>query len=95
MSPDLECRIQAIFESIQTQQDLLATALAESAQSRYLVGSSVSRRLCERKIRDDIVRVDVDVTRQKLAVSVMKEVSSLSDRVGTIGQWIFNGHKHI
>ena len=85
ISPELECRVQDHFEALQSQAQLLLLAVSESVASQYLVGPTLSRRLCETKMAHDIVKLEIEMTGKQLSQSVLKEELSVFEKIGTIG----------
>ena len=85
LDAESECKVSEYFSSMQSQPALLYTALLESYQDGYLVGSRLSHRLCLQKMNQDIAIVSVIIGMATVDVMVLEEATTLFDRVGVTG----------
>ena len=68
---------------------MLILSVLESARNNYLIGSSMGRRLCELKIVNDVAKIDLAFSQLPIAKSILKEATTLLDKVGTVGEQLF------
>ena len=52
----------------------------------YLLGDSLSRILCEKKMRDDIVKVLIEIANQKWPRTELDFASTTFEKIGIIGK---------
>ena len=83
--PELECKVEAQFSHLQSQELLNFMALTESERSGYLVGSSLSIRLCEQKMARDIVILELVTRGSKAIRTTLEQEYSTYDKIGLIG----------
>ena len=84
--PHLECRVSQHFSLSQSLSHLHLLTITESIKDRYLVSDSMRRRLCERKIRNDITILDVSMARSHATEMVLIEAAATYDKIGVIGK---------
>ena len=83
--PALECRRETHFRAVQSQPHLLQLGVAESKRRGYLLGSSLGRILCEKKMEDDMVKVVISILNKKWPKSELTLASSTLEKIGVIG----------
>ena len=87
MDPELECRVPAQFQALQSQTLLLYFALTEAVRDKYLVSSSLSQRFCLHKMSHDVTKVRVSIGTDLAETMVLQEVNAVFDKVGLIGKY--------
>ena len=92
--PELECRVKAQFTSLQDQKHLLQLGVMESAKRGYLVGDTLGRTLCEKKMADDVIKVVMELLSQKMTMTRLIIESTTFEKIGIIGKFILTGKIH-
>ena len=86
LNPEIECRIPDYFNAIQSQSSLLFLALRESSQQGFLLGSGLSHKLCQQKMKSDLAIVQVAIPPHDVDKMIFDERISMFDRIGLVGE---------
>ena len=85
LNPDVECKIESQFKALQSPDSLQKLTFLESIRQGYLVGNSVPRLLCHKKIMEDITILKLQLASSQTTQSLWEERTSAFDKLGTIG----------
>ena len=87
INPELECRIPSQFSALQNQDTLKYLSLEESVMEGYLIGPTMSQRLCRKKMNEDAVILLMTFgTSDEVDEMVYEQKVGAFDKVGTVGE---------
>ena len=83
--PELECKVKHLYDAVQNQDQLLFLSLTESEHLGFLLGGGRGRRLCEKKMSEDIAFVEMSVVELKVSKMQLDVALTTFDKIGQIG----------